>query len=64
MEIVLEESKKDLPGLKVVVLTVFANNKVTIEMYKKYSFIEYSRLPKGLNHRNKFVDEIYMYKKL
>ncbi|MCH8820996.1 GNAT family N-acetyltransferase [Patescibacteria group bacterium] len=62
MEIIINEAEKNLPNLKIIVLTVFANNPVAEEMYKKIGFKEYGRLPKGITHRDKFVDEIYMYK--
>lgn len=64
MEIVIKEAKKNLLDLKLFVLTVFANNTVAYEMYKKFGFREFGRLPKGVIHRDKFVDEVYMYKEI
>ena len=55
---------KFLPKLKKITLEVFENNKAGIGLYKKLGFKEYGRLPKGIKWRNKYVDEILMYKDL
>lgn len=62
MEKVIEESKKNLPDLKIITLTIFGTNKVAFKMYQKFGFREYGRLPKGAMHKGKFIDYIYMSK--
>jgi RimJ/RimL family protein N-acetyltransferase len=57
------EAKKHLPQLTICTLGVFADNSVAQRIYSKLGFQEYGRLPKGILHENKFIDEIYMYKK-
>ena len=63
MEAVLKEAKK-LKGLKIIDLGVFGNNPVARNLYKKMGFIEYGNLPKGILHKDKLVDHIYMYKEI
>lgn len=62
MEKVLNEAKKYLKGLKIIDLGVFGDNPVARGLYKKMGFVEYGILPKGILHKDKFVDHIYMYK--
>lgn len=62
MQLVLEEAKKNIQQLKVARLGVFANNPVAKVLYEKMGFSEYGRLPKGIKHKNKYVDEILLYK--
>lgn len=62
MSLILAEAQKKLPGLKIVVLDCFANNEIAQKLYRSLGFIEYARLPKGLNYRGTLVDEISMYK--
>lgn len=62
MKLILNEASKNLPKLKIVTLEVFAENQKAIKMYKNFGFIRYGRLPKGVQHKSKFVDNILMYK--
>ena len=63
MDLTLKEAQKNLPGLKIIKLGVFANNHKAFDMYKKAGFLEYGRLPKGILTGNKeLIDHIYMYK--
>lgn len=62
MSLVISEAQTKLPGLKIIVLDCFTNNEVALNLYKSLGFIEYGRLPQGLNHRGSFVDEVSMYK--
>ncbi|MBI2011969.1 GNAT family N-acetyltransferase [Candidatus Daviesbacteria bacterium] len=64
MENVIKESLKEMPQLRIVELSVFANNPLALDFYKKMGFIEFGRLPEGVLHRGQYVDHIYMYKKL
>lgn len=61
---VLKEAKKNIKTLKIVVLEVLGNNSIAQNLYKSMGFIEFGRLPGGIKHRGKFVDEILMYKNL
>lgn len=62
MQLTLEEAKKELPGIRILTLGVFGDNVLAQDMYKKFGFQEYGRLPEGSLHRRKYVDHIYMYK--
>lgn len=64
LEETLKEATKKLTGLKIVTLEVFETNKIAHDLYLKLGFKEYGRLPNGLTHRGKPVDEIFMYKKV
>lgn len=64
MELVLKEAIENLPQLKIVTLGVFSNNLLAIKMYRKFGFKEFGRLPEGILHKGKYVDHIYMYKKI
>ena len=61
MKKALEEASS-LVGIKKIILGVFANNKVAINLYKKLGFKEYGCLPCAIKWRGKFVDEVLMYK--
>lgn len=62
IEKTIEGAKKNIPGIKIISLGVFGDNKVAISLYKKRGFLEYGRLPKGVLRRGKLVDHVYMYK--
>ena len=64
MELVISESIKNIPNLKIIDLEVFGNNPNAFNLYKKLGFVEYGRLPGGINHQGKFVDTVLMYKKV
>jgi RimJ/RimL family protein N-acetyltransferase len=64
LKTVLKEAKAKLTNLKIVVLSVFGNNPVAQKLYLKNGFKEYGVLPKGVKHKNKFVDSILMYKNI
>ena len=61
---VIEEAKKRLKGLRIIRLSVFGNNPIAQKLYKKMGFSEYGKLPKGLLHKDAFIDHIYMYKEI
>lgn len=56
------EEVKTLPKLSIATLAVYSVNNLAIEMYKKFGFIEYGRLPNGIQYKSNLVDEILMYK--
>ena len=62
MKYVLDEAINNLNGLRIISLEVFAENENAIKMYKNFGFVEYGHLPEGNNYKNKFVDDILMYK--
>jgi len=57
-------ARKKLRGLKIAELDVFGDNTLARKMYKKFGYVQYGRMPKGIRHDKKYVDEIFMYKKL
>ncbi len=61
-EIGIEEAKKNLTGLEIIILDVFANNLKAIQMYEKFGFKEFGTLPKGTKLENEYVDDVLMYK--
>lgn len=64
MDLVIKESEKNLEGLEIIVLSVFGDNTVAQNMYKKFGFQEFGNLPGGILHADIPVDHIYMYKKV
>lgn len=60
---ILEETEKNLP-IRIITLEVFANNPTAQELYESFGFIEYGRLPGGIHHKEKYVDNVLMYKKI
>jgi ribosomal protein S18 acetylase RimI-like enzyme len=64
MEYMLKEAEKQLPNLKIITLSVYGNNDLAQNMYKKFGFVEYGTLPEGIIHRDQYVDHIFMYKKV
>jgi len=63
-ELVLTEAKNNLKQIRIVRLGVFANNPIAKIMYEKFGFKEYGNLPEGIKHKDKYIDHIYMYKKI
>lgn len=64
MREVIDQSKKNISNLKIITLSVFENNKIGLSLYNKIGFKKYGNLPDGIKHKNKFVDHIYMFKKI
>jgi RimJ/RimL family protein N-acetyltransferase len=62
MNLVIEGGKKNMPNLKIIELGVFGNNGIACSMYERLGFTRFGLLPKGVKHRDQFVDHIYMYK--
>ncbi|MFN4212837.1 MAG: GNAT family N-acetyltransferase [Microgenomates group bacterium] len=54
---IIEEAKKKIAGLKMIILDVFEINKVAQNLYKKLGFIEYGRLKGGILYKGNFIDE-------
>lgn len=64
MEMVLEETKKNLKHIKIIHLECFATNDTACSLYKSFGFKEYGKLPKGIAYKDGFVDEVLMYKEI
>lgn len=62
MDKVLQEAEINIPQLRIVTLGIFANNQIAYEMYKKFGFIQYGSLPKGILRKGEYQDHHYMYK--
>jgi len=62
MQKVLEEAEKNIKGMKMITLGVYATNPVAKNLYLKMGFSIYGMLPKGLIRKGELVDHIYMYK--
>lgn len=64
MKLTLEEAERNLPELRLVTLALLETNTLAQEIYRKFGFQEYGRLPGGSRHKGQYVDDIYMYKKI
>lgn len=64
MRLTFEEAEKCLSKLRLITLGVFGDNQIAKKMYEGFGFQEYGRLPEGSLHNGKYVDNIYMYKKV
>jgi len=64
MDLTIKEAQKNLKDLRIISLGVFSNNPLAKSIYERFGFKEYGRLPKGVLHRGKYVDHLYMYKEL
>jgi len=61
---VLRLAKKNLPGLKVFWLDVFANNKPAIALYKRMGFKIVGKIPKQIQYKGKLIAEYIMIKEI
>jgi ribosomal protein S18 acetylase RimI-like enzyme len=64
MKLVLEEAEKNLAVLRIIRLGIFANNPIAKELYETFGFKECGRLPEVFHHKESYVDEIIMFKKI
>ena len=58
---IIEEAKKKITGLKMIILGVYSLNINAQNLYKKLGFKEASCLPKTILYRGSYIDEIKMY---
>jgi RimJ/RimL family protein N-acetyltransferase len=63
-ELIINEARINLPNLKFITLTVFEDNIVAINFYKKFGFKEFGKLPKAIFHNGIYKDQIYLYKNI
>ncbi len=62
---ILKSAKKELkPKIKIVRLSVFPENKIAQNLYKKFGFKKVATIPKQLQYHGKLVDEIVMIREL
>lgn len=64
MRTTIAEATKHIQGLRMIKLDCFATNTPAIALYKKLGFTEVGRIPEALLHKNDYVDEIIMIKKV
>ncbi|MFA5023202.1 MAG: GNAT family N-acetyltransferase [Candidatus Paceibacterota bacterium] len=55
---------KQFTNLRLLILQVHATNKSAIKLYSGLGFKEYGRLPGGIKHHNRYIDEVLMRKKI
>lgn len=53
--------RKRMPGVKIIELIVFSNNKFAYRLYKKFGFKMVSEIPKRIKRGARYLDEIYMH---
>lgn len=63
MKTTMAEAKKRI-GVSLLTLSVLANNPIAPKLYKKMGFRECGRLPGAFLFREKYFDEVYMFKKV
>lgn len=64
MKVVIGYAKKQLPKLKLLTLTAYANNDIGIKLYEFFGFKTFGQLPKGARYKDTFVDYIFMCKEM
>lgn len=62
MQLVISEAEKNIPQLEIITLGIFSNNDLAKQMYKKFGFVEYGILPRGIKLEKGYADGVYMYK--
>lgn len=50
--------------LKIVRLSVFSENKIAQNLYKKFGFKKVAKIPKQIQYKGKLIDEVIMIKEL
>ena len=61
IKLILEEVKK-IKQIRIIHLTVFNDNNIGLNLYKKMGFMIYGNLPQGVKHKDHFDDHVFMYK--
>ena len=59
MKTVIDLAKRRLK-VRIIRLSVFENNKIAINLYKKLGFKKVAKIPKQIQYKNKLIDEIVM----
>ena len=60
----LIQEAKDSLGLKLLTLTVFANNPRARNLYNKVGFKEAGIIPNSIYYKGEYIDQIMMHKEL
>ncbi|MCK4429512.1 MAG: GNAT family N-acetyltransferase [Candidatus Aenigmarchaeota archaeon] len=63
MELLIREAKKNLKT-EIIEIEVFAENKVALNLYKKFGFKKIGIIKKGFKKKGKYYDKILMVKYL
>ena len=64
MQFLLDEGENCIPHLRIITLGVYEDNLPAVEMYKKLGFQDFGKLPEGLFRKDKYSNELFMYKKI
>ncbi|HSW89618.1 MAG TPA: GNAT family protein [Patescibacteria group bacterium] len=56
----ISEAKKQMAGLRLILLDCFAQNTPAISLYSKLGFSETGRVPKALLYKGAYDDEVHM----
>lgn len=64
MREVFQEATTVNKDLEMMILWVFSTNTRAIQMYQRFGFQEYGRLPNGVKLEHGYVDRVAMYKSL
>lgn len=64
MELTVEQAVEHLPDLEIITLTLFGKNETAKEIYKKFGFMEFGKLPDGVKLEDSYDEYIYMFKKV
>lgn len=62
MRSTIREAMTHIDGLKLIELSVFANNGLAHRLYIEEGFVEHGRLPGGIRHRGQYLDHILMHR--
>ncbi|MFO0703233.1 MAG: GNAT family N-acetyltransferase [Patescibacteria group bacterium] len=61
MQKLIDETKINMPDIRIIYLTVFGQNSKAISLYKSLGFVEFGRLPEGLLHKGHYDDYVFMF---
>ncbi len=61
---VIKEAKEKIPGLKMLTLYVYDENKIAQELYKKLGFKYAGTTPEAIKYKDEYIGAVSMYKKL
>jgi ribosomal protein S18 acetylase RimI-like enzyme len=64
MDLILKEAEKEIPGLKIVTLEVYAKNSIAKSIYERLGFKQYGLLGNGIFRGGVFEDAILMSKNI
>ena len=56
MNSLIAEVRRNMPEVKILILSVFAVNKSALRLYESLGFVKYGVLKKGIFYRDRYVD--------